>query len=219
MMQGFLASARRLAGPAMLVLAVLPSVALAQRGGGAGPRGPGGNPVAPLIEMRRELNLSSRQLVQLDSIERSLLQENRAIQSQLRSRMDSAGPRRMDRSLTEEQRTQMREQMRARMDSLRPLRQQLTRNDSLARTRAMAVLTDSQRVRVREWQAERRGFERGRMSIRRGADRPRAGFRGAPGARARPNPPARRPPMGEGFREARPSPRRLPGGEPPRQGR
>jgi hypothetical protein len=162
---------------------MLPSVAPAQRG--AGPRRSGGNPVAPIIELRRELNLTTRQLVQLDSIERTLMEQNRTVQAQLRSRMDSAPPRRMDRSLTEEQRTQMREQMRARMDSLRPLRQQIARNDSLARERTMAVLTDSQRVRVREWSAERRGFERGRMSARRGIDAPRAGFRGAPGPRGR----------------------------------
>lgn len=182
-MQRLLAPARRLAGPAILLVAMFPAVALAQRG--TGPRRTG-NPVAPIIDLRRELNLTSRQLVQLDSIERTLLEQNRAVQAQIRSRMDSAPPRRMDRSLTEEQRAQMREQMRARMDSLRPLRQQIARNDSLARERAMAVLTDSQRVRVREWQAERRGFERGRMSARRGIDGPRAGFRRTPGSRFRP---------------------------------
>jgi hypothetical protein len=71
------------------------------------------------------------------------------------------------------------------MDSIQPLRQQVARNDSLARERAIAVLTDSQRVRVREWQAERRGFERGRMSARRGVDGPRARLRGSPGPRGR----------------------------------
>ena len=56
---------------AVLALAIMTPVALhAQRGVGGGGRGSvggGGNPVAPLIDMRRELNLTARQLVQLDS--------------------------------------------------------------------------------------------------------------------------------------------------------
>lgn len=208
--------------PGLLIgLTVLPSVALAQRGMGmrrpAPGAGRGGNPVAPLIDMRRELNLSSRQLMQLDSIERSLLQGNREVQERLRSRMDSLRPERPGRALTEDERAQMRASMRARMDSLRPLREQIARNDSTARARAMAVLTDSQRVRVREWQAEQRGFQRG-LAARRGETGPRQGFRGRqPGARRQMMPPAPTPGMRgrgvqPGFRED-PMPRRRPPAE------
>ena len=150
---------------AFMALAILTPVALhAQRGMGGGGRGRvggGGNPVAPLIDMRRELNLSARQLVQLDSIERTLLQRNETLRGRLRTRLDSLRPR--DRQSSEEEI----QRYRAEGDSMRALRQVMVRNDSLARAGAMAVLTDSQRVRVREQMAERRGFEAGRMNTMR----------------------------------------------------
>ena len=167
---------------AVFALAILTPVALhAQRGMGGGGRGRvggGGNPVAPLIDMRRELNLSSRQLVQLDSIERALLQRNEALRGRLRTRLDSLRPRNRQSSEEEIQR------FRAEGDSMRALRQVIVRNDSVARAGAMAVLTDSQRVRVRERMAERRGFEAGRMStMRRGQDGFRGGRQGMQGRR------------------------------------
>ena len=133
-------------------------------GGGArmGGGGPGGNPVAPLIDMRRELNLSSRQLTQLDSIERTLIQRNQTLRDRMRTRLDSLRPRTREASEEEIQR------YRAEGDSLRALRQLVVRNDSVARVAAMNVLTDSQRVFVRERMAERRGFAAGRMSTMRG---------------------------------------------------
>ena len=201
---------RRLVPGLLMGLVALPSVALAQRGMGprrVGPGGPGGNPVAPLIDMRRQLDLSPRQLVQLDSIERALLQNNRDVQERLRTRMDSLRRERPGRALTEDDRAQMRANMQARMDSLRPLREQIARNDSTARARAMAVLTDSQRVQMREWQAEQRGFQRG-MAARRGPGAPRQGFRGAPpGQRNRMMPGG---PRGRGMQ---PMPRRRPPAE------
>ena len=167
---------------AVFALAILTPVALqAQRGmggGGMGRVGGGGNPVAPLIDMRRELNLSTRQLVQLDSIERALLQRNEALRGRLRARLDSVRPRNRQSSEEEIQR------FRAEGDSMRALRQVIIRNDSVARAGAMAVLTDSQRVRVRERMAERRGFEAGRMSrMRRGQDGFRGGRQGMEGRR------------------------------------
>lgn len=157
---------------AVFALAIMTPVALhAQQGMGGGGRGRvggGGNPVAPLIDMRRELNLSARQLVQLDSIERALLQRNEALRGRLRTRLDSLRPRNRQSSEEEIQR------FRAEGDSLRALRQVMVRNDSAARAGAMSVLNDSQRVQVRERLAERRGFQAGRMSTHRGRD----GFRG-----------------------------------------
>lgn len=183
---------------AALALAILaiPAVAAAQRGGGMGPRqaGPGGNPVAPIINHRRELNLTARQLVQLDSIERTLLQRNRAVQERARVRMDSLRGTARGRDLTDEQR----QALRTRMDSLRTLRQQAVRNDSVARAQAFAVLTDSQRVRMREFQAERRGFARGQAAARRGPGG-QAGFRGQPGMRGRMAPQGQGRFRGQGF--------------------
>ena len=72
----------------------MPGALHAQRGGGGGPgTGGGSNPIAPLIDMRRELNLSARQLVQLDSLERGLIQRNQVLRERLRSRLDSVRPR------------------------------------------------------------------------------------------------------------------------------
>lgn len=187
---------QRMAAVALAILAI-PAAASAQRGGGMGPRqaGPQGNPVAPIINLRRELNLSARQLVQLDSIERTLLQRNRAVQERARTRMDSLRGSGRGRDLTEEQRTALR----ARMDSLRTLRQQVVRNDSIARAQVFAVLTDSQRARVREFQAERRGFVRGQAAARRGPGG-QQGFRsGQPGARGRMAPQGQGRFRGQGF--------------------
>ena len=177
---------------ALAALAMTAPVAMhAQRG--MGPRQPGGmigagrvgmNPVAPLIDMRRELNLTSRQLVQLDSIERTLVSRNQVLRDRMRTRIDSARPRG---DLTEEQAIAAR---RAQEDSMRALRNVIVRNDSVARVAAMAVLNDSQRVQVRERMAERRGFEAGRrsrmregMGERRGP--PEFGPQVQPGARGR----------------------------------
>jgi len=151
---------------AVFALAMTMPVAMhAQRGMGQGPGRVGGNPVAPLIDMRRELNLSSRQLTQLDSIERTLLQRNESLRGRLRTRLDSLRPR--QRPSSEEEIAAFR----AEGDSMRALRRVIVRNDSIARAGAMAVLTDSQRVRVRERMAERRGFAAGRMSMMRGGQR------------------------------------------------
>lgn len=146
----------------------MPGALQAQRGQGAGA---GANPVAPLIDMRRELNLSARQLVQLDSIERGLIERNRVLRERLRSRLDSMRPRGRQSSEEEIQR------YRAEADSMRAVRQVMVRNDSVARASAMSVLTDSQRVRVSERMAERRGFAAGRMSSMRG----QRGLRGRQG--------------------------------------
>jgi len=151
---------------AVFALAMTMPVAMhAQRGMGQGPGRVGGNPVAPLIDMRRELDLSARQLTQLDSIERTLLQRNEGVRARLRTRLDSLRPR--TRPSSEEEIAAFR----AEGDSMRALRRVIVRNDSVARVAAMAVLTDSQRVHVRERMAERRGFEAGRMSTMRGGQR------------------------------------------------
>lgn len=159
------------------VAMALPVAMHAQRGGGmgmgpgAGPgmgRMAGGNPVAPLINMRRDLNLTTRQLVQLDSIERTLIQRNQGLREQLRTRMDSLRPRMRDTGEAQIQR------LRAEGDSLRALRQVIARNDSVARSAAMAILTDAQRAQVRE----RMAFDAGRRSAMRGGAR---GFRGRQG--------------------------------------
>lgn len=163
---------------AVFALAMTMPVAMhAQRGMGQGQGRIGGNPVAPLIDMRRELNLSARQLTQLDSIERTLLQRNQDLRARMRTRLDSVRPR--QRPTSEEEIAAFR----AQGDSMRALRRVIARNDSLARAGAMSVLTDSQRVRVRERMAERRGFAAGRQSMMRGSRRGLQDRMGRPGMR------------------------------------
>jgi hypothetical protein len=172
----------RIAIMAGLAVLALPAGLQAQRG--AGPRRGGGmgNPVAPLIDMRRELNLSARQLTQLDSIERTLLARNRTVRERLQARMDTTMRAGRGQQLTDEQRTVMR----ARMDSMRVVRSEIVRNDSTARAAALRVLTDSQRTQVQLRQAERRGFAAGRAAAQRG----QRGFRGGdrPGVRRQAQP-------------------------------
>ena len=141
------------------------------RGMGMGPV-PGMNSIGPIIDMRRELNLTSRQLVRLDSIERTLLDRNDAIRRRTRTRLDSLRPQG---NLSGEEQIQWR---RAEADSLRAIRNLMVQNDSVARGAAMAVLTDSQRVQVRERIAERRGFIAG---SRMGGGRGGRGMRRPPG--------------------------------------
>jgi hypothetical protein len=145
-----------------------------------------GNPVAPLIDMRRELNLSTRQLTQLDSIERSLLARNRTIRERLQAGRDTNMRPRMRQQMTDSQRTAMRARMTVRSDSMRVVRSEIVRNDSTARAAALRVLTDSQRTQVQLRQAERRGFAAGRAAAQRG----QRGFRGSdrPGVRRQAQP-------------------------------
>jgi hypothetical protein len=160
----FSISRRSLGVAAVLAFVALPTLLSAQRRRGAERPDLGMNSVAPLIDMRRQLDLSSRQVATLDSIERSLLQKNRSLTGRLQARRDSLWGNRDPRDLTREDK----EALRGRLDSLAPLRREIMRNDSTARAAALRVLTDSQRVRVRELQAERRGFAMGRMTERHG---------------------------------------------------
>jgi hypothetical protein len=178
----------------------------AQRGMGPGQGRVGGNPIAPLINMRRELNLSARQLTQLDSIERTLLQRNQGLRDRMRSRVDSLRPR--GRLSSEEEIARFR----AQGDSMRALRRVIVRNDSVARAAAMAILTDSQRIRVRERVAEQRGFAAGRRSAMRGGQRGfRQGRMGAQGFGGRMRP-GNRMGMGGAGRVRPPGAMRGPGG-------
>lgn len=180
-------STRTITPMLLLVLSAAPVAAQGQRTPGMRPGAGMGNPIAPLIGMRRQLDLTSRQLVQLDSIERALLQKNRVVLDSLRDRRDTTRLRGVrGRNLTDEQRAALQ----ARGDSLRALRQIIVRNDSTARAAAMRVLSDSQRTQVQILQAERRGFERGtrtREGTRgiRGWDRPGFDRGRIPGIRGR----------------------------------
>ena len=98
-----------------------------------GPRRMPGN-VTSILNARRQLDLTTRQVAQLDSIERGLHVERQRVAERNRPAMDS-----------------------------------LRQRDSVATAAADRLLTDTQRTKWREMQAERRGYVRG-MSHGRGRE-------------------------------------------------
>ena len=122
---------------------------------------PGGG-VTQILNARRVLNLTPRQVAQLDSIERALFAERRAMRESMQPMRDSvrAGAR------SAASREAMRDSARVRMQAMRPQMEQMRRRDSIATTAAQRVLTDAQRQQWRELQAERRGRMQGMREAR-----------------------------------------------------
>lgn len=132
--------------------------------------------VTEILNARRALDLSPRQVAQLDSIERALWEDRQRVREQMRPMGDSlrASMRRDGAPRDSASRAALRRQMEARRAAMRPQMERLRQRDSTARVAADRVLNDAQRTKAREMQAERRGFERG-MRTGRGED----GHRGA----------------------------------------
>ncbi len=166
----------------ILLAAPLALAAQGRPGGAAGPR-PGPMPhgdampragamreapmpraggVTQILNARRVLDLTPRQVAQLDSIERVLWAEREKVRAQVAPMRDSmqARMRRGDRPDSAE-RAAMRRANEERMARVRPQIQALQQRDSTARVAAERILTEAQRGKWREIQAERRGFERG----------------------------------------------------------
>ncbi len=145
-------------------------------GDGRGPR-PGA--ISHLMNARRQLDLTPRQLMQLDSLERIQYAEHQQFAARQRAARDSMQVRARGRAGDPALRDSMRAQAQTRMQAARPQMEQRRRRDSSLNVAAERVLNDTQRQKVREMQAERRGFERGLRESRgqRGA-MPRAGQRG-----------------------------------------
>lgn len=138
------------------------------------PRGPGN--VTAILNARRALDLTPRQVAQLDSIERVLHTERQRVAERARPAMDSLRQRmRTDAPLEERQRAELRAQAEQRREAMRPEMERLRQRDSVASAAADRILTDTQRAKWREMQAERRGYERG---MREG--RGRGGMQGRP---------------------------------------
>lgn len=156
----------------------------------AAPRGPGGpmagRAIAPrgnvtaILNARRALDLTPRQVAQLDSIERALHAERQRVAASMRPQMDSLRQRIRTQGVPRDTaaRRQMREQAARRQAALRPQLEQLRQRDSAANAAAERVLTEAQRTKWRELQAERRGFQRGMRAGRAGARGP--AMRGQP---------------------------------------
>lgn len=173
-----LALAGLLLAPA-LVLAQAPGRRGAPGGPGAGPRGvmpP--SAVTQILNARRQLDLTPRQVAQLDSMERVLWTEREKLRTQVEPQRDSLRAsmrQQVERGARPRQdsaaRATMRREADERMARVRPQMQALRQRDSTTRIAAERILTDAQRGKLREMQAERRGYERGRRE---------AGMRQAP---------------------------------------
>ena len=132
--------------------------------------------ITQLLNARRELDLTPRQVVQLDSLERIQYAEHEQFNDRMRGARDSMMARARVGERPPAARDSMRAQGRARMEAERPQMEQRRRRDSSMSAAAERILNDGQRQKVREMVAERRGFERGMRASRggeRGGMRPR----------------------------------------------
>lgn len=135
-----------------------------------------------LLERRRDLDLTPRQIVRLDSIEREQFGARRAARERMLQLQDSICANRRPCVLTPEEG----QRFRAEREQMRPQREQMMRADSAARSRAYAVLDSAQRTRLqtmREQRAmgQRASVMRNRMASPRGPRAqglPREGMRG-----------------------------------------
>ena len=153
-------------------LLVAPTVLMSQAGQGA-PQ----SPITHLLNARRQLDLTPRQVAQLDSLERIQYAEHEQFNARMRSARDSMMTRGRPGDRLPAARDSMQAQMRARREAERPQLDQRRRRDSSMSAAADRILNDTQRQRVREMQAERRGYERG-VRESRVSRAPRAGQRG-----------------------------------------
>ena len=179
---------RALAIGALLV--PLATVAHEAQGRGPGaPRSPGAPRdsgemrlgATQLLNARRELDLTSRQVVALDSIERVQYARRREFAERMRASQDSFAGGARQRPATEAERDSMRARFEARREAMRPQFEQQRRADSISTAAAMRLLSDAQRQRVREIVIERRAEARGRMQAMRGGGAARQGRGFAPG--------------------------------------
>jgi len=154
----------------------LPMAAQAQQ---AARREPPRADVTRILNLRRVLDLTPRQVAQLDSMERVQHAARRATMERMRGQMvarrDSMRPARMRTDsarprMTPEQRNAARDSMRATMlarrEAMRPQMEEARRRDSVTRAAAERVLNDTQRQKLRELQAEERGRQRGLREAR-----------------------------------------------------
>jgi len=162
--------------------------------------------ISRLLDARRQLDLTPRQVAQLDSLERIQFAEHRAFAEQMRPARDSMQARARSGARDPAARDSVRAQARARMEAQRPQMEQRRRRDSALSLAAERVLNDTQRQQVREVQAERRGYERGMRESRgqragmgpqqrRPQGAPQPGMRGPQGPGAPGGMTPRRPPV------------------------
>jgi hypothetical protein len=133
-------------------------------------RGPGAGlqlGVTRLLNLRRQLELTPRQVAQLDSMERGLFTERKALMERMQ------GQRRALQQPGPQGRPIAPDSMRARMQQLQPQMAQWRQRDSSALASAERLLTEPQRQKLREIRA----YARGRADAMRQSRGPRDGQR------------------------------------------
>ena len=133
-------------------------------------RGPGAGlqlGVTRLLNLRRQLELTPRQVAQLDSMERGLFTERKALMERMQ------GQRRALQQPGLQGRPISPDSMRARMQQLQPQMAQWRQRDSSALASAERLLTEPQRQKLREIRA----YARGRADAMRQSRGPRGGQR------------------------------------------
>lgn len=158
---------------ALLAVALLlsPTLALAQ-GQGNAKRGDGPrriNSVALLIDARDDLKLTSDQLVKFDSLQKVLAERNRPLMVRMQATRDSlfsgnGTSRRSPRDLS----AQDREKMKAGMAAMRPIMDEMRKNDVEIRTAAESLLDGNQKLVARDLLAKHQERSRERMGKLRG---------------------------------------------------
>jgi hypothetical protein len=139
-----------------------PSMGATPRDGA--PREPG---VTAMLNARRQLDLTPRQVAQLDSMERGLFTERKALMERMQ------GQRRALQQPGPQGRPISPDSMRARMQQLQPQMAQWRQRDSSALASAERLLTEPQRQKLREIRA----YARGRADAMRQSRGPRGGQR------------------------------------------
>lgn len=122
----------------------------ARQGGRARPDGsPRQAGVTRLLNLRRQLDLTPRQVAQFDSIERLVVAEQRAVMERMRAERGGRPPVGQGRMSPDS--------MRSGMPRLQPQMAQLRQRDSVTTAAAERLLTDAQRGTLRELRAFARG--------------------------------------------------------------
>jgi hypothetical protein len=120
--------------------------------------------VTRLLNLRRQLELTPRQVTQLDSMERVLFAERKAMVERMQGERRALQPRGQERPISPDS-------LRARLQRLQPQAAQWRQRDSVALASAERLLTESQRQKLREIRA----YARGRAHAMRQSRRPRGG--------------------------------------------
>jgi hypothetical protein len=119
-----------------------------------------------LLERRRDLDLTPRQVARLDSIEREQFSARRAMRERMMQVQDSICANRRPCVLTPEEG----QRFRAQREEMRPQREQMMRADSAARSRAYAILDSTQRTRLQSAREQRVMRQRASMMRNRMVD-------------------------------------------------